>query len=126
MAAVVKCTQSGTPFCPHCGALLALPDHNPIKCGVCSFSTTFEEVALPVVVTRSAARPTPSWAVENLEARDSAKKQDGPARMTSAERCPKCDHPELQYYTMQTRGADEGQTVFFECPNCNYSFSLNN
>ena len=67
-------------------ALLSLPDHNPIKCGVCSFSTTFEEVSLPAVVTRSANRPTPPWAVENLEARDSAKKQDGPARMTSAER----------------------------------------
>jgi DNA-directed RNA polymerase I subunit RPA12 len=32
--------------------------------------------------------------------------------------CPKCDHPELEYYTMQLRSADEGQTVFYECTNC--------
>ena len=46
--------------------------------------------------------------------------------MTSQERCPKCDHPELNYYTMQLRSADEGQTVFYECSACNHNFSVNN
>jgi DNA-directed RNA polymerase I subunit RPA12 len=42
------------------------------------------------------------------------------------ERCPKCDYHELNYYTMQLRSADEGQTVFYECTKCNHNFSVNN
>ena len=46
-------------------------------------------------------------------------------RATVKEDCPKCKHPELQYYTMQLRSADEGQTVFYECPKCGHTFSTN-
>jgi DNA-directed RNA polymerase I subunit RPA12 len=79
-----------------------------------------------VVTTRSASRPTPAWAIldEKKEAAEAA--ASGPARMTTQERCPKCDHPELHYYTMQLRSADEGQTVFYECSQCNHNFSVNN
>mmetsp|Transcript_52535 Transcript_52535/g.67357 ORF Transcript_52535/g.67357 Transcript_52535/m.67357 type:complete len:126 (+) Transcript_52535:71-448(+) len=124
--ATVSCTPAGTPFCPTCGSILQLPDHNPIQCNMCSFTTTYEQVHLPVVTTQSTSRPTPGWAILDEQKEADAKTKDGPARMTSQERCPKCDHPELNYYTMQLRSADEGQTVFYECPSCNYTFSVNN
>lgn len=41
------------------------------------------------------------------------------------EPCPKCRHPQMEFYTMQLRSADEGQTVFYECPNCGHKYSLN-
>ncbi|KAJ9524574.1 hypothetical protein QJQ45_024159 [Haematococcus lacustris] len=42
------------------------------------------------------------------------------------EPCPKCKHPVLEFYTMQLRSADEGQTVFYECTKCGHKYSQNN
>lgn len=36
------------------------------------------------------------------------------------ETCPKCGNLEMEFYTMQLRSADEGQTVFYECAKCKY------
>ncbi|MEW5297523.1 MAG: hypothetical protein WDW36_000728 [Sanguina aurantia] len=47
-------------------------------------------------------------------------------RATVDEPCPKCAHRQLEYYTMQLRSADEGQTVFYECVKCGHKFSQNN
>ncbi|XP_020698904.1 DNA-directed RNA polymerase I subunit RPA12, partial [Dendrobium catenatum] len=41
------------------------------------------------------------------------------------ETCPKCNNSQLEYYTKQLRSADEGQTVFYECPKCRHKYSLN-
>lgn len=54
---------------------------------------------------------TGTWVVEN-------KAPELHPRATVKEKCPKCGHPEMSFYTMQMRSVDEGQTVFFECLKC--------
>jgi len=34
--------------------------------------------------------------------------------------CPQCANPEMRYRDVQLRGADEGSTVFYRCPKCDY------
>ena len=42
------------------------------------------------------------------------------------ETCPKCGGRGMEFYTLQLRSADEGQTVFYECRRCNHKYSQNN
>lgn len=83
----------------------------------------------PDIVTQSYPKPLPEWMQEYQAAeaakRGEAAKKKGPARATVQEECPKCKAPQMEYYTMQLRSADEGQTVFYECVKCHYKFSVN-
>ena len=40
--------------------------------------------------------------------------------------CPKCKGNNVNCITKQVRSADEGATVFYECPACGYRFTQNN
>ncbi|KAM7517284.1 hypothetical protein LguiA_006867 [Lonicera macranthoides] len=40
-------------------------------------------------------------------------------------RCKKCKKIGLYYTSLQTRSADEGQTIFYECPGCGNSYKEN-
>ena len=71
-------------------------------------------------MTRSFPKPTPAWllAYHAQHAPAGGDKAAGGTRgrSTIREECPKCKHPFMEFYTMQLRSADEGQTVFYECP----------
>ncbi len=83
-------------------------------------------------MTTSYPKPTPEWLQEH-QATQAAKRGEtgGPARNqkrqreTVNEECPKCKNPQMEYYTMQLRSADEGQTVFYQCPKCHHKYSVN-
>lgn len=98
------------------------PTHSntEVVCRLCSTSVpsrVFEEI----VVTSAGKKHN----VQHGRAAADAGTQGRQARAVAQEACPKCGHPELQYYTMQLRSADEGQTVFYECEKCGHTFSTN-
>mmetsp|Transcript_21434 Transcript_21434/g.44702 ORF Transcript_21434/g.44702 Transcript_21434/m.44702 type:complete len:118 (+) Transcript_21434:36-389(+) len=116
----------GWPFCPNCRATLKVDSTGEVDCVVCSYNSNLADMdKLPSITTYSMERPTPIWAKSDEE-QAALKKSNDPVRATIEEPCIRCSHPEVGYYTVQLRSVDEGQTVFYECPNCKHTWSINN
>ena len=101
-------------FCDRCGTLIKIEAEGVIHCPLClkefdsSLFTHFER----------------SVSLNQTEEEPELKKEVGERPLIS-ELCPKCGHGELYFSTAQIRSADEGQTIFYECPKCGYRFSQN-
>jgi DNA-directed RNA polymerase I subunit RPA12 len=114
------------PFCPSCRATLSVDASGAVSCAVCSYSSNLSSMAsLPSSTTVSSDRAVPLWAKSDEE-QNALKTSNEPSRATVEEPCIKCDAPEVGFYTLQLRSVDEGQTVFYECPACKHTWSLNN
>lgn len=110
-------------FCEQCGSIVDIPTYanEDVPCRMCGTKTPYSKFENLLIITQSEEFDLPP----DLEMDDSASKQKTQARAVVKEPCPKCKHPELQYYTMQLRSADEGMTVFYECLKCGHNFSTN-
>jgi DNA-directed RNA polymerase I subunit RPA12 len=116
------------PFCPSCRATLRVNTSGDIDCDVCPYRSNLADLArLPSSTTHSMDRPSPIWAKTDAEQRAlQQRSNDDPVRATIEETCTRCGAREVGYYTVQLRSVDEGQTVFYECPACKYTWSVNN
>ena len=107
-------------FCSHCGTILDMMDTDALNCSSCGYQCQYADLKSLTTITYSEDTPIPTWLTK-----DGLEEGSGPARATVEEACPKCNHPEMEFYTMQLRSADEGQTVFYECKKCGHLFSVN-
>lgn len=115
-------------FCVQCHALLDMPAtlSNTLTCRLCKFEMPFDASVFdsqPAVwskkfTAKSSAEIAKSLAKE-VKAQPKAKKA------TITQDCPKCANETMLYNTAQLRSADEGQTVFYECPRCGYQYNEN-
>ncbi|PWN49362.1 putative RPA12-13.7 kd subunit of DNA-directed RNA polymerase I [Violaceomyces palustris] len=121
-------------FCPSCGSLLDVPsDEDVIQCQPCGTVQDAKIYDNLSIVTRSHASAFPSALRQKrqLVSTSSMTSSSDPSNpsdkaATIKERCPGCGHDELNFHTLQLRSADEGSTVFYDCPKCGYKFSQNN
>ncbi|KAF8367255.1 rpoa-12 [Pristionchus pacificus] len=98
-------------FCPSCASILPTPNVAPseIACKVCGEITSVKEKAHELV-----CRLEKVYEKRVIEEVD----DEGGADSIVDHICPKCNNGKATYSTMQTRSADEGQTVFYTCTNC--------
>lgn len=114
-------------FCDACGTLLDPPEssHAEVACALCGAvapHALFLAHEVRTVLTTGALGGAGD--VDDRETEAAAKGKNA-ERALVAEQCERCRHPEMYFYTMQLRSADEGQTVFYECPRCAFKTSTN-
>lgn len=107
-------------FCPKCGAILRPKEKAGKKllwCS-CSFTTTLEEAKEEKMAEQTEDTETKKESetrrieiVKDLEVHPKIKAD-----------CEKCGNKEAYYWTQQTRGADEPETRFFKCTECNHTW----
>eukprot|EP00262_Sarcandra_glabra_P020826 TRINITY_DN8465_c0_g2_i1.p1 TRINITY_DN8465_c0_g2~~TRINITY_DN8465_c0_g2_i1.p1 ORF type:complete len:126 (-),score=12.89 TRINITY_DN8465_c0_g2_i1:264-641(-) len=114
-------------FCGLCGTLLTLKSHKFAKCPLCGFKRDMKEIqGRETCYTITAEDIRRELSIEPLVQLGKFHTHEEKVQRTVVnEPCPQCHHPQLEYYTKQLRSADEGQTVFYECPKCRHKFSLN-
>lgn len=96
-------------FCK-CGAIVPIPKRNTAVCRSCGRRN---RVAHQEVVFEKTYH----------NAADAAR-MEHVSVPTIHQTCPKCGAEKMQYNAIQTRSADEGQTVFYHCT-CGYTMKVN-
>ncbi|XP_004342779.1 hypothetical protein CAOG_08178 [Capsaspora owczarzaki ATCC 30864] len=119
MATADLASSKALPFCKDCGTVLDLSaDDDYASCNACGKSREMADFELQV--TRSYSHP---FAFQ--KPKYNTMKVGKTKGATINEKCPSCGHPEMMFRTMQLRSVDEGQTVFYDCEKCKFSFSVN-
>ncbi|KFM23400.1 DNA-directed RNA polymerase I subunit RPA12 [Auxenochlorella protothecoides] len=127
-------SSSGLLFCPYTGSMLVFdPLKNIASSKLSGYTRQLHELEGQVKVTQTTdmvdfAR---RFGLEMLVRPESVKKEEdellhGRTRATVDEVCPDCGAQGMEFYTLQLRSADEGQTVFYECTECGHKHSTNN
>lgn len=100
------------------------PNCPPLRLG--STTSVYDNLS---IVTRSHPSAFPSALRQKRQLVNTAAAlgdDNKPQEATIKEKCPGCGNDEMNFHTLQLRSADEGTTVFYDCPKCGYKFSQNN
>ena len=100
-------------FCPKCGSIL-LPRKDERKvilaCGNCRYTSHKKQ---ELILHEKTGKVSKEIKVIDKKPEVLPKTQ---------EQCPKCDNKEAYYWGVQTRAADEAETRFFKCTQCNHTW----
>ncbi|XP_052093253.1 DNA-directed RNA polymerase I subunit RPA12-like [Mytilus californianus] len=106
--------KSDLDFCPECGTVLPLPGlQDLVSCKKCQYEIRVEEFdGIEINSTIIFNEADMKEAASEIK---TEKELKGPM---ADKKCTQCGNDGMVYSTMQTRSADEGQTVFYTCPKC--------
>ena len=116
-------------FCTSCGNLLDFKYdiNNNLTCGNCKSNNNFLLNTESKEKNNTSYYNSLTWKKKLYNEIDKFRIfKEGANKIVVEQDCPMCDSKELLQYAMQQRSADEGSTVYSECPKCGYKCTFNN
>ncbi|CAN6287073.1 unnamed protein product [Urochloa humidicola] len=111
-------------FCGVCGTLLTFDSIRSASCPLCGFKRMAKEIeGKETRYTVTAEDIRRELKIEPFVTLESAMQEVVVQRPVVPKPCPRCNHSEAECYTRQMRSADEGETTFYECTKCKYTFN---
>ena len=101
-------------FCDECGSMMH-GEEGTWVCRSCGFETARDDEGADAMTTTE-DQDTDSGPVDMSEVDD---EEVGP---TTEARCPECGHDRARYEMKQIRAADESETRFFTCTECEHKW----
>ena len=99
-------------FCDDCGSMMKA-DEGTWVCGSCGYEKARDQQREEGMVTTTGQQETEI--VDVTETEDQG-------RPTTTAQCPECDNDEAYWYMQQIRAADESETRFFVCTECDHKW----
>ena len=99
-------------FCDDCGSMMKTENGQWI-CGSCGFEKPRNQRQEQAMVTTQGQESTEIVDVSDAE-------DQGLPSMTA--QCPQCDNDKAYWYMQQIRSADESETRFFVCTECEHKW----
>jgi DNA-directed RNA polymerase subunit M len=97
-------------FCDECGSMMKT-DGDEWVCDNCGFTKPRDDAAEAAMTTTQGQEETEIIDVSDAENR---------GLPTTEVHCPECGNDEAYWYMQQIRSADESETRFFVCTNCEH------
>lgn len=115
-------------FCLDCGDLFdfEIIQNDVVMCQKCGGEVSIYKITNHNIETVDEYHTSKEWMNKLTNKEDKFKVKQKLKRQTVEEKCPNCPSRKMYFFTMQTRSADEGSTVFYECVKCGYKKKENN
>ena len=115
-------------FCEECGNLLdfEIINNYSVKCQKCGGETPLSNIKNHTIESTEKFELSKLWMSKLKNEEDKLRQEQKVKKAVVEEVCPQCGNKKMYYYAMQTRSADEGSTIYYECIKCHYKFNQNN